>query len=152
MRFPSYLADEDTRDDSKLVQCPQSSSKGRGRDLADIHGHKSGGEPCTKHMWVSPLLNQQPAETTSQMEKKEDGARVLHPTSHQVPGAWLGTTHTLQRCSDIPRFRALSREAFTLEHTRRSMEQRSSAGRRYCRAKSFLKTCFEPSEWSIVFA
>lgn len=84
------------------MQRPQRSSKGRGRDLADVHGHKSGGEPCTEHTWGSPLLDtaQRPAETTPQMGE-EDGACVLHPTPHQAPHAWLGTTCTLERCWDV---------------------------------------------------
>lgn len=57
MCFHAYLADEDASDDGQLVQRPQRSSKGRGRDLTDIHGHESRGEPCTKHTWVSPLLD-----------------------------------------------------------------------------------------------
>ncbi|RLW00640.1 hypothetical protein DV515_00008584 [Chloebia gouldiae] len=102
---PGKLAlQEDTRDDRELVQRPQRSSKGSGRDLADIHGHESRGEPCTEHTWVSPLLDtaQQPAETTSQIGK-EDGACVLHPTTHQAPHTWLGTTCTLESL-DSPQY------------------------------------------------
>lgn len=153
MCFPSYLAEEDTCDDSELVQRPQRSSKGRGRNLADIHGHESGGEPCTEHTRASPLLDtaQQPAETASQTGK-EDGACVLHPTPRQAPYAWLGTTCTLERCWAVPGFRARNWDAFLLEHTHHSTEQGLSAGRSYHRAKSFLKTCLETSEWGIVFA
>lgn len=53
--FPSYLADEDACDDGQLVQCPQCSSEGSGRDLTHIHGHEAGGEPCTEHMSITPL-------------------------------------------------------------------------------------------------
>lgn len=153
MCFPAYLAEEDTRDDRELVQRPQRSSKGGGRDLADIHGHKSGGEPCTEHTWVSPLLDtaQRPAEITSQTGK-EDGACVLHPTPHQAPHTWLGTTCTLERCWDVPALRAPNWGTFLLQHTCQRTEQGLSAGRSYHRAKSLLKTCLETSEWSIVFA
>lgn len=68
--FPSYLADEDACDDSQLVQRPQRSSEGSGRDLTHIHGHEAGGEPCTEHMSITPLR----AEDTSPQTRKEDGA------------------------------------------------------------------------------
>lgn len=141
MRFPSYLAEEDACDDGELVQRPQRSSKGRGRDLADVHGHESGGEPCTEHTRVSPPPDtaQQPAQTTPQTGK-EDGARVLHPTPHQAPRSWLGTTCTLERCWDVPAFRAPNWEDFLLEHTRQSLE----LGEVITGQRAFLKLALKP--------
>ena len=71
--------------------------------------------PSTRRHHLFWTTAQQSAETTSPMGK-QDGARLLHPMSHQVPRAWLGTTRTPQRFLDIPGFRAPSWEAFTLEH------------------------------------